>query len=441
MVKRIQILIVIALLLSFSACQMKASKPSGKQENKDLQPETEEAQRATLNPESDQKSNSEPSVNHRIRKLKDIPVKDYKGELTLKKLPEKCEFVLNERYGVGHEYEVDLTKGKADQNGVIHFPKKNVLTLFDFEKNKEIVIAENEGEYNYYGFCMDAENLYFVKAEFDKENSFGEWFLKEYHMDDGTEKIIDQGQFKELERFRYSEVDFGNKDGLFPRYVDASEGKLVYNKVTEEEGKLVFHIILYDIATAKSTVIAQGDGYIKNHLYSTAIDQNTIIYTKYHDFYRAGEQKERDTTYKYCDVYLYDIDSRKTEQLTKDDFIVHLDVSGGFISGVRYAPFSECGTYLDSAELVIYDTRKGVWKSYLSGRSNLGTPTFCQQYLVCRDFATIENLKIYNYLDNVFLDFSNHQTLSDFEIIDVTSTHLVVSKKEDYDGLYLVKFQ
>lgn len=59
---------------------------------------------------------------------------------------------------------------------------------------------------------------------------------------------------------------------LLPMNIDISENNLVYNRIVEENNNLLFEVVMYNLENGKNN----------------------------YSFFRP-------TTYKYCDIYVYDI--------------------------------------------------------------------------------------------------------------------------------------
>lgn len=329
---------------------------------------------------------------------------------------------------------VDFNKNSTKQ-----FPElKTKVYVINFKQNDKSLL--NEYDYNYYDtareFCIANDNIYFIETHIDKTTgNSGEWAIKEYNLQTKKINIVDEGKFNNFNKYKYTDISFSDGTSLFPRYLDVSKNKLVYNRVKDNKDSLTFEIILYDVVNKSMEIVAKGENYSENYLYNVAISDNRVAYTKYHQI-NDEINPERATTYKYCDVYLYDINTKKTSQISFEDFIINLDVSGDYIAGIRYTPLSECEDYFKSAELVMYDINKEEWKSFVYNKSNLSVPLFYKNYLVFRDLASYYNLQIYDYINNKFIDFSKEEKLINYEIIDVISDNIMVMNNEEPNTLY-----
>ncbi len=423
MIKKILSISLVVLLLMFFGCEG----------DKNLSPNKSSINESNSNNDNlidNKKVDVSKSITN-IDKLTNIPEEFYEGDIKLSKLPQNCIIVLNNDYGIA----IDMVE--VDKNSSGQFPNlETTVYLIDIKQNNKTLLVKYGSHYSASSFCIADDNIYFIETYIDEANeNSGEWAIKEFNLKNKTLNSIDSGKFEDFSRYDYSDISFKDKESLFPRYLDQSNNKLVYNRITDNQGKLVFDIVLYDVKDKSTQIVASSDNYIDNYFYNVAIDDTIITYTKYHDI-NDSMKPERDTTYKYCDVYTYDIKTMKTTQISSNDFIIHLDISGNYISGIRYAPLSECKDYLKSVELVVYDINKKQWKAFVYGKSNLTAPKFYKNYLVFADLASNDNSKIYDYVNNKFISLNKEKALNDFEIVGGESGNILMINSQEPNYLY-----
>lgn len=241
----------------------------------------------------------------------EVKVITYGDKVEYDRLPNDCIGILNDKYAVCKDI-IELEPGSTQQYNDV----KEYLYLYDIKTGERELI--NEGATNNISIkhIIEDDNIFWVEQLIHREKTTsGKWAIKEYNIKSKKMNVIDEGEFEDFEKYSYDDIDFSNERMLFPVNMDVSGNKLVYHRVVENGANLNFEIVLYDIITGEKEIIAIGEDYINEYYYDVAINNNYVLYNKYH-----GKNKDnsfRDTTYKYCDLYAYNITTKQKKKLQK----------------------------------------------------------------------------------------------------------------------------
>lgn len=98
----------------------------------------------------------------------------------------------------------------------------------------------------------------------------------------------------------------------------SNENMIVYCKNDFSGSKIISELVLYDIELKTRKVIAQTNNVIQELIVECHIDGGNIVWSKFRELNESYEY--RFTRYKYSDLFIYNLKTGQTEQLTKDDF-------------------------------------------------------------------------------------------------------------------------
>lgn len=371
---------------------------------------------------------------------------EYREELSYKNLPSECLFVLNDTYCICKDIS-DLNVNSSEQ-----YPDaKETIYLYNSEEGKYKKILEYPLGYSTFGYVMSKNNIFWIEHYVDrKERNSGGWQIRKYSLDTSEIITVDEGQFNDFQRFAYDDISFSDPMMLFPVNIDISNDILVYNRVIEKDEILNTQIIAYDINKEKLEIVTQGKDHVNDYVFDVSISENYIVYNKYHE--KNIDYNLRSTTYKYCDVYVYNLENGKTEQLSKNDFFINLELSNKKVAAVRIPEREKDQDVFARMQLIIFDIEKKTGSIVLNHKSpiyenrndlTIGNPKFIKKYLVWQDNALQNHMNIYNYQTNMFLEIPEKNSFNDTAIIDAIDNSLVVLEVDEdgSDNMYKVNLK
>lgn len=356
-------------------------------------------------------------------------LKKYEKKVEYRRLPEDCINVLNNEYCICKN-SIDESKDVATQ-----YPElSETIYLYNIKNGTKEKIANLEKGYNSINYIFENNHIYWIEHYVNRDkNVSGNWKIKEYSVEGKKIKIIDEGNFEDFEKYEFEDINFADSSMLYPANIDVSNNNMVYNRIREKNGNLVFEIVLYNIENSSFSVIAQGDDYRNEYLYDVAISGDTIIYSKYHE--KNDDKYFRPTTYKYCDLFMYNLKTKKETRLSEKDFLINIDIFDENIAAAR-VPEGEAGQDVFARmQIVTTSKTEEKWKIILDYKSpiynnlkdlSIGNPTFSGNYLVWQDNTVMDNMYVYNYKENEFIKVPTPNVDSEFSIVGVKENNLFI---------------
>ncbi len=377
---------------------------------------------------------------------RETKITTYTDKIEYDRLPDDCITILNDHYAICKDI-VELQTGSTQQyNDVGEY-----TYLYNIKTGKRELINECITNNISLKHIIEGDRIFWIEQLiYREETTSGKWAIKEYNIKSKKTNIIDEGEFEDFKQYAYKDIDFSDANMLFPTNIDVHGNKLTYNRVVDIGGQLNFEIILYDVKSKNMEIIASGKNYISEYYYDVAINEKYVIYNKYHE--KNIDNSFRNTTYKYCDLYLYDIEKKHTKEIIKNDFIINLDINNKFVLAAR-VPENEAGQDIFARmQLILIDVQKEsktITLSYKSpiykGKKDLqiGNPTFVGKYIVWQDNSTINHMNMYNYKSNEFVKIPTLDNGEELSIVSAADNSLMVLglNKDGKDFLYRVKIK
>ncbi len=366
----------------------------------------------------------------------------YKNKVEYEELPTDCIELLNDKYAICKKV-VDLEPDSTFQ----YTESKETSYLYNIKTGERKLIGEGSISSVALKHIIQNNNVFWIEQQINKKENSGKWAIKEYSIESEKIKVIDEGNFENFTNYLYEDIDFSNEGMLFPINMDVSGNKLVYHRVVETEKNLKFEVVLYDITTGEKEIIASGEDYVNEYYYDVAINNNYVVYNKYHE--KNNDNSLRDTTYKYCDLYAYNITTKQKKEITKNDFLINLDINDEYFLAVRVPENEKEQKSFARMQIVMMDIEDLNEKIVLNYKSpiyknkedlQIGNPTFMGDYIVWQDNSTVEHMYIYDYRKECFVKIPTPNSESDFSIVGVKENSLMVLelKKNGMDSLYRV---
>ncbi len=370
-------------------------------------------------------------------------LKDYEKQIEYRKLPEDCISILNNEYCICKS-SIDESKNEASQ-----YPElRETIFLYNVENGSKEKIANLEKGYNSIKYIFENNHIYWIEHYVKRDdNVSGNWKIKEYNIESKEIKTVDEGSFEDFGKYEFEDINFADSVMLYPVNIDVSNNNMVYNRVREQNGNLVFEIVLYNIENSSFSVIAKGEDYRNEYLYDVAISGDTVIYSKYYG--KNDDKYFRPTTYKYCDLFMYDLKTKKETRLSEKEFLINIDIFEEKIVAARVPEGEEGQDVFARMQLVTTSKTEEKWKIVLDYKSpiynnlkdlSIGNPTFSGDYLVWQDNTVPDNMYVYNYRENNFTKIPIPYLDSEFSIVGVAENNLFVleTSKDGTSCMYSV---
>lgn len=298
---------------------------------------------------------------------------------------------------------------------------------------------------------IDNDSIYWIEHYVERTQKVsGKWAIKAYNLHTEMIQTIDQGAFDDFQKYAYEDISFADSMMLFPVNMDISQDTLVYNRVIEEENLLNTQIAAYNVKTKTLEIIAQGTDHVNDYVFDAAVSGNNIVYNKYHE--KNSDQLLRPTTYKYCDMYVYNLENQETRQISKNDFFINLEIDNERIAAVRIPEKEEGQGIFARMQITVFDMNRKTGDIVLHCESpiynekndlNIGNPEFMKDFLIWQDYALPDNMYIYNCRTNEFVKIPAKGNPNRTGIIGVTEKSLTVLEMHDDEEskMYKIHFE
>lgn len=377
-----------------------------------------------------------------------LSIVEYNGPVEYDELPKDCLAILSDDFAVCKAV-VDL-----EPNSTMQYPKqKESLYLYNIKTRSKENISNSPEGYVSLGHILSNDNLFWIEQYVNRENVIsGKWEIKKYNIKSKYLTTIDSGKFDNFQKYSYDDINFSDKNMLFPMNLDIANNKMVYNRVSDDGSNLNFEIVLYDIQSSESKVIATGKNHVSEYYYDVAVSDKYVLYNKYHE--KNDDKQLRATTYKYCDLYAYDIENGKTKQISENDFFINLDLNNDYFLAVRVPGTDKNKPQTGFAKMQVYmiEIKTSLGGDVVNYKSpiyqnkedlNIGNPTFTGNYIAWQDYGATTHMHIYNYAKKYFVKIPEANSEGSFSIVGANDDNLLVSEltKEDAYKLYRVKIE
>ena len=368
---------------------------------------------------------------------------DYSGSISHEMLPVDFVVSINDEYCI--------SKGSDDKNkntGLQYMNVQEILYLCNIKtgERKEIYIPA-EG-HNTFRYVSNDNNVFWIEhgVKHDEVVS-GEWKIMYYDLTNESIKEVDGGKVDDLNKYTFNEVYFGDPYTLFPTNLKSSpQNTIVYNRTVEENGKLYSQIVMYDLISDSKVVVAEEDIIIADYVYDVAINKDYVVYTKYHESNNAHFFGP--SSYNYCDIFLYDIATKETKQITFNDFYVDVFATDDYLAMSRIPEKEERQDGFDRMQLVLYDMKSGEFQTVVTYQSpiynnlndlNVGEPKLWGNYLLWQGGPSESSMNIYDYVNKQFIHIPQLEGVKSSEILDATNDSLVIGGTDDNEGILYYK--
>jgi hypothetical protein len=362
---------------------------------------------------------------------------NYAGSVSYEMLPPDCLLVLNDEYCISKNVE-DSTGDVTAQ-----FPRmrETVYLHNTLTGERKSIYAPPEG-HSTFGYIINDNHVLWIEHGVNRGKIVsGEWKIMLFDLNTETVKEVDSGKFNDFSKYSYDEVNFGDAGALFPAQLDISRGNVIaYNRMIEKSDGLYSQIVTRDLLTDSHAVIAEGNSVIDCYVYGVSIDGNRVAYTKYHEL--NNTYQFRPTTYKYCDIFLYDTATKETTQITSNDFYTGICVNDNYIAAARI-PEREAGQDVFARmQIVLYDMESEKFHTAVtyqspiySGLSDLTveSPKFLGDYLVWSEGVPKKGLYVYDYKKEEFVRLPAYGDALQSKITNVTDCAVIVFDFADYE--------
>lgn len=378
-----------------------------------------------------------------INKINNASVKECNAELTWKELPSNCMFVLDDSYCICKDqivYNADTTEQYPNISETI------LLYKIDTGEKKEII--QYPKGYNTLGYISYKDNIFWIEHYTERGDIIsGKWKIKSYNISSSEITTIDQGEFDDFQKYAYENISFSDERMLFPVNIDVADDMLVYNKLFDKDGILNIQIVLYNITNGETEIVAQSNDYINDYFYDVSISDGYVVYNRYYE--KNDNKNFRPTTYKYCDIYLYNIKNKKTEKITDKDFFIDIDADNGKIAAARIPVLENGQEKFACMQIALYDIKDKAWSIVLHNESPIydkkeylmvGNPKIMEDFVIWQDNTVTTHRVIYNYRNNSFIQLPVLDEQSDTSIINATEKKIVCLeiRGDGSDHMYIV---
>ncbi|MBU3192205.1 hypothetical protein [Clostridium bowmanii] len=145
------------------------------------------------------------------------------------------------------------------------------------------------------------------------ENKPFKWQMIAYNIKTGEKLILDKSKFT-TNKFNVPMFINYTPDQL----TISNNDVVVYCKTSFENQKLISEIDSFDLKSKKQSNIAKTGAVIDELIADCSIYGDSIVWSKYRVYNETLEK--RLTQYIYSDLFIYNLKTNKTKQLTKDGF-------------------------------------------------------------------------------------------------------------------------
>jgi len=259
-----------------------------------------------------------------------------------------------------------LIKGMISTNEIIATDKdSNKILLYNLTTKKQTTIIEplNKGYYiknvvSNSDWIVWVENEVLIQDSSDKPFK---WVIVAKNVKTGKVITVDKST---LTNNKYNIPLFVN---FTPDNLSLSkENRVVYARNDLENSQVISELILYDLNTKISKTISKSKEVSTELIYLPNIYGDKVAWSLFRDLNDDTDRNKtfRNTQFKYSDIYIYDIKTDTTKQLTKDDFYHAPSMFGDYMVAI-HTPLNR-----DSySEVVLFNLKTGDEKSIINENS------------------------------------------------------------------------
>lgn len=253
----------------------------------------------------------------------------------------------------------------------------------------------------------DSEWIIWVENETlveDTKNKPFKWQMIAQNIQNGKRYVVDKSSFTSN---KYNVPMFIN---YTPDKLAVYNNTLVYCKTVPDGSKIKTELIQYDLSNNSSNIISSTDDVMNGMIADCNIYENKIVWSTYKEINK--NYNERLTQYRFSDLYIYDIDSKKVRQLTSNDFYTSPYIFKDKIAAVKI-PLKNPDINACNSEIVMIDLNSKKVQIVVDENSPCYSrvekelyrcsPVLTDKYLLWQN-NSFSNTYIYNYNTNKFLN-------------------------------------
>lgn len=219
----------------------------------------------------------------------------------------------------------------------------------------------------------------------------------------------------------------------------SKENRLVYEKIDLENSRVISKLNLFDLNTEISKTISKSREVSNELIYLPNIYGDKIAWSLFRELNDDVDRNKvfRNTQFKYSDIYIYDIKTDTTKQLTKDDFYHAPSMFGDYLVAIN-TPLNR-----DSySEVVLFNLNTGDKKSIINENSPIeradiakciyrDRPIINEKFISWFNTGGFNNRYIFDYKNQKFVEL--YKNIDDDHQSIITITRMV----DDYIFMFL----
>lgn len=238
----------------------------------------------------------------------------------------------------------------------------------------------------------------------EAENKPYQWQLVAQDIITGEQIVIDSSPFS------------SNKMGLPPhinytpdQLVISGENMVAYAATDLKGSTVISKLVLYDLNAREAVVVDRTGCVLDEWITECSICGSTLVWSKFKHL--SDSYKLRYTRYRYSDLYLYEINTRRREQLTAKNFFHDPALYEDKLAAI-YVPPNKPGQLTYNSEVVIMDLQDREILSIVHEDSPIyskkedtrirAVPGIDERYISWYD-GGYSNRFVYDYIRGVFL--------------------------------------
>lgn len=280
----------------------------------------------------------------------------------------------------------------------------------------------------------------------DYNNKPFKWSLVAYNYETKEKVVMDKSNFN---RNNYEVPQFITYTPY--RYAISTTNKVVYCKNLDLNNTVGSQVLLYDLEKKEKSIINESKDVNKELLTDCNIYEDNLVYCKFDQL--NDDYSFRPTQYKFSDLYEYNINDKKTTQLTDKDFYCEPSMYKDKLAVIKMPAKASILTCY--AELGIFDIKAKEYKSLVNRSTHKAiydhiyediyssAPNFTNNLLAWRDSAA-EVRYIYDIDKNIFKEVIREKIGYQILIHGIFQNHLTfveVNKSTGEPKLYIMPFK
>lgn len=299
----------------------------------------------------------------------------------------------------------------GNQEYIVTKGQENKIYIYNVKNNslKEVVKPNNSSKFIK---ALTGNSNWIVWFENESqivntENKPYNWDLVAQNLKTGERFIIDKSSFKsnklevpQFVNYTPSKISISNQDII------------VYCKtVPDNDNKVFSELVAYDLKSKKNKIIAKSDSVLNELIDNFSIFENKVVWSKYSKLDQTYEK--RLTQYAYSDLFIYDIVSEKSEQLTQNEFFDNPVLYKNYLAAVK-VPEKEKDQAVCTSDVILMNlTDKKIKNivnkdtvSFINNSSNLYYITIAinDKYLSWQPIGGGDNRYVYDYKNDKFIE-------------------------------------